>query len=48
MSFGGPYGVYHSEYDDFKWMSTIGDPQFAYFVTCAQFWGLLAMVKDIL
>lgn len=26
--FGGPYGVYHSQYDDFAWMSRFGDPQF--------------------
>lgn len=26
--FGGPYGVYHSQYDDFAWMSRHGDPQF--------------------
>ncbi|HYR06298.1 MAG TPA: transferrin receptor-like dimerization domain-containing protein, partial [Longimicrobium sp.] len=26
--FGGPYGVYHSQYDNFTWMSRFGDPQF--------------------
>lgn len=26
--FGGPYGVYHSQYDDFEWMSRFGDPGF--------------------
>ncbi|HYW10642.1 MAG TPA: M20/M25/M40 family metallo-hydrolase [Longimicrobium sp.] len=26
--FGGAYGVYHSQYDDFEWMSRHGDPQF--------------------
>ena len=26
--FGGPYGVYHSQYDDFEWMRRFGDPQF--------------------
>ncbi len=26
--FGGPYGVYHSQYDDFAWMSRFGDPGF--------------------
>jgi N-acetylated-alpha-linked acidic dipeptidase len=26
--FAGPYGVYHSQYDDFTWMSRFGDPQF--------------------
>lgn len=28
--FGGPGGVYHSQYDDFAWMSTFGDPGFKY------------------
>lgn len=26
--FGGLYGVYHSQYDDFAWMSRFGDPGF--------------------
>lgn len=26
--FGGAYGVYHSQYDNFEWMSRHGDPQF--------------------
>ena len=26
--FGGSYGVYHSQYDDFEWMTRHGDPQF--------------------
>jgi N-acetylated-alpha-linked acidic dipeptidase len=26
--FGGNYGVYHSQYDDFAWMSRFGDPGF--------------------
>jgi N-acetylated-alpha-linked acidic dipeptidase len=26
--FSGPYGVYHSQYDDFAWMSRFGDPEF--------------------
>ncbi|HVZ77030.1 MAG TPA: M20/M25/M40 family metallo-hydrolase [Gemmatimonadaceae bacterium] len=29
-SFGGPGGVYHSQYDDFNWMSKFGDPGFKY------------------
>jgi len=28
--FGGPGGVYHSQYDDFSWMSKFGDPGFKY------------------
>ena len=28
--FGGAGGVYHSQYDDFAWMTRFGDPSFAY------------------
>ncbi|HEU4988907.1 MAG TPA: M20/M25/M40 family metallo-hydrolase [Gemmatimonadaceae bacterium] len=28
--FGGPGGVYHSQYDDFTWMTKFGDPGFKY------------------
>jgi N-acetylated-alpha-linked acidic dipeptidase len=28
--FGGSGGVYHSQYDDFNWMSKFGDPGFVY------------------
>ncbi|HWN08557.1 MAG TPA: M28 family metallopeptidase [Pyrinomonadaceae bacterium] len=43
MGFGGDYGVYHSAYDSFYWMSHFGDPTFAYHVTAARIWGLVAM-----
>ncbi len=43
MSFGGDYGVYHSAYDSFHWMSRFGDPSFEYHVAAAQLWGTLAM-----
>jgi N-acetylated-alpha-linked acidic dipeptidase len=43
MSFGGEYGVYHSAYDSFYWMSHFGDPNFAYHVTAAQVWGIVAL-----
>jgi len=36
MTFDGPYGVYHSMYDNYFWMSHIGDPGFRYNVTCTQ------------
>lgn len=26
--FGGPYGVYHSQYDTYNWMATVGDSAF--------------------
>jgi N-acetylated-alpha-linked acidic dipeptidase len=34
--FGGPGGVYHSQYDDFTWMSRFGDSTFAYHATAAR------------
>jgi N-acetylated-alpha-linked acidic dipeptidase len=34
--FGGPAGVYHSQYDDFAWMSKFGDSTFAYHATAAR------------
>jgi N-acetylated-alpha-linked acidic dipeptidase len=43
MGFGGDYGVYHSAYDSFYWMSTFGDPMFQYHVATAQIWGTIAL-----
>jgi N-acetylated-alpha-linked acidic dipeptidase len=43
MGFGGDYGVYHSAFDSFYWMSHFGDPDFVYHVAAAQLWGTLAM-----
>lgn len=43
MGFSGSYGVYHSAYDSFYWMSHFGDPTFAYHVTAAQLWGTMAL-----
>lgn len=43
MSFGGDYGVYHSAYDSFYWMSHFGDPSFVYHVAAAQLWGTVAL-----
>ena len=43
LSFGGPYGVYHSIYDNFDWMQKFGDPQFKYSVAAAQIFGLLGL-----
>ena len=34
--FGGAGGVYHSQYDDFTWMSKFGDSTFAYHATAAR------------
>jgi N-acetylated-alpha-linked acidic dipeptidase len=43
ISFGGPYGVYHSSYDNFDWMQKFGDPTFRYSVAVAQIYGTLAL-----
>jgi N-acetylated-alpha-linked acidic dipeptidase len=43
LSFDGPYGVYHSMYDNHNWVARIGDPGFRYHVAMVQFWGVLAL-----
>ncbi|MBZ5545175.1 MAG: M28 family metallopeptidase [Acidobacteriia bacterium] len=43
MLFDGPYGVYHSAYDDFRWMDRFGDPGFHYHATMSRLWGVLAL-----
>jgi N-acetylated-alpha-linked acidic dipeptidase len=46
LGFQGPYGVYHSVYDDFYWMKNFGDPAFAYHATLARVLGTLALRFD--
>jgi N-acetylated-alpha-linked acidic dipeptidase len=46
MGFNGPYGVYHSTYDDFYWMKHFGDPKFAYHATLAKIIGTIALRLD--
>jgi N-acetylated-alpha-linked acidic dipeptidase len=43
LQFDGPYGVYHSMYDNFYWMNHFGDPGYRYHTLCAQVWGVLAL-----
>jgi N-acetylated-alpha-linked acidic dipeptidase len=43
MSFAGPYGVYHSMYDDYYWMTHFGDPGFRYMTTMSEVWGRMAL-----
>ena len=43
LSFSGPYGVYHSIYDSFTWMSRFGDPSFRYHAAMVELWGRLAL-----
>ena len=41
--FDGPYGVYHSVYDGYGWMSRHGDPGFRYHAAMARLAGVLAL-----
>src|SRR2546425_543519 len=43
FTFEGPYGVYHSIYDDLFWMEHFGDPEFLYHTVASRLYGLLAM-----
>jgi N-acetylated-alpha-linked acidic dipeptidase len=43
MAFDGPYGVYHSMYDNHQWVSRIGDPGFRYHAAMTRLWGVMAM-----
>ena len=40
MSFRGPYGVYHSIYDNHNWVARIGDPGFRYHAALVQHLGV--------
>jgi N-acetylated-alpha-linked acidic dipeptidase len=42
MAFDGPYGVYHSMYDNHQWVSRIGDPGFRYHTAMTRLWGVMA------
>ena len=43
LEFDGPYGVYHSMYDDFYWMNQFGDPGYRYHTLMSVIWGRLAL-----
>src|SRR5262245_2874646 len=43
MSFTGPYGVYHSIYDNHTWMTKFGDPKFLYHAAMTRLWGIMAL-----
>jgi N-acetylated-alpha-linked acidic dipeptidase len=43
LGFEGPYGVYHSAYDDFFWMNHFGDPGYRYHTLMSELWGVLAL-----
>lgn len=43
LQFDGPYGVYHSMYDNFYWMNHFGDPGYKYHATMSRLWGVTAL-----
>ncbi len=43
LAFVGPYGVYHSVYDSYRWMTRFGDPGFRYMTVMAEVWGRMAL-----
>jgi N-acetylated-alpha-linked acidic dipeptidase len=43
LTFDGPYGVYHSVYDNFYWMNRFGDPGYRFHTLLTQVWGVLAL-----
>jgi N-acetylated-alpha-linked acidic dipeptidase len=43
MGFNGPYGVYHSQYDDLYWMEHFGDPGYRYMTAMVEVWGRLGL-----
>ena len=43
LTFEGPYGVYHSMYDNHYWMNQFGDPGYRYHTLMSKLWGVLAL-----
>jgi N-acetylated-alpha-linked acidic dipeptidase len=43
MSFSGDYGVYHSMYDDYYWMTHFGDPGMRYTKALDEIWARIAI-----
>ena len=41
--FGGAGGVYHSQYDDYNWMTKFGDPGFLYHATAGKIAALMTL-----
>lgn len=42
-TFTGPFGVYHSVYDNHLWMQKFGDPGFLRHVAMTRLWGVMAL-----
>jgi len=43
LSYTGPYGVYHSVYDNHAWVSKFGDPGFLRHAAMTRVWGVMAL-----
>ena len=43
MTSSGPYGVYHSAFDNFNWFKKFGDPTFVYEQEMARVFGMEAL-----
>lgn len=43
MCYDGSYGVYHSIFDNHRWMEHFGDPTFAYHLTVARMLGVMTL-----
>ena len=43
LKFDGPYGVYHSIFDDHRWVENFADPTFAYHIAAARIIGVMAL-----
>ena len=43
MTYTGPYGVYHSVYDNHLWVQKFGDPGFLHQTAMTRVWGVMAL-----
>jgi len=43
LTFVGPYGVYHSMYDDFYWTNHFADPGYRYNALMSELWGVVSL-----
>jgi N-acetylated-alpha-linked acidic dipeptidase len=43
LTYTGPYGVYHSVYDNHLWVQKFGDPGFLHQLRMARVWGVMAL-----
>ncbi len=43
MTYTGPYGVYHSVYDNHLWVQKFGDPSFLHQTAMTRVWGVMVL-----